>query len=146
MKKSTLVLAACSLVAGVIMTSCTSSATKVDNAQDKVIQANKDLNKANQEYLEDITSYRLETEKRIEANDESITEFKAKIAHDKKAIKAENKKKLAELEQKNQEMKRKLNDYKAEGKEKWIQFKSEFNHDMDELGHAFKDLTVKNIK
>ena len=27
---------------------------------------------------------------------------------------------------------------------KWEKFKVEYNHDMDELGKAFKDLTVKN--
>lgn len=32
------------------------------------------------------------------------------------------------------------------GKEKWGTFKTEFNHDMDELGKAFNNLTVNNIK
>ena len=35
---------------------------------------------------------------------------------------------------------------KAESKEDWEKFKVEFNHDMEELGNAFKDLTVKNTK
>ena len=43
-------------------------------------------------------------------------------------------------------MKKRLEEYKDEGQEKWTSFKSEFNHDMDELGKAFKDLTVKNVK
>ena len=43
-------------------------------------------------------------------------------------------------------MKRKMDDYKEEGKEKWETFKTEFTHDMDELGTAFKNLTVKNVK
>ena len=43
-------------------------------------------------------------------------------------------------------MKQKMADYKEEGKEKWETFKVEFNHDMEELGNAFKDLTVKNTK
>ena len=42
-------------------------------------------------------------------------------------------------------MKKKMDDYKAEGKEQWEAFKTEFSHDMDELGQAFKDLTVKNV-
>jgi len=37
-----------------------------------------------------------------------------------------------------------MRDYKGEGKEKWEAFKTEFNRDMDELGKAFKDLTVNN--
>lgn len=29
-----------------------------------------------------------------------------------------------------------MDDYKADGKEKWELFKAEFSHDMDELGKA----------
>ncbi len=43
-------------------------------------------------------------------------------------------------------MKKKMENYKEEGKDKWEIFKAEFSHDMDELGKAFKDLTVKNVK
>ena len=39
-----------------------------------------------------------------------------------------------------------MSDYKADGKENWEKFKAEFGHDMDELGNAFRDLTVKNVK
>ena len=39
-----------------------------------------------------------------------------------------------------------MDDYKETGKENWLIFKMEFNRDMDELGQAFKDLTVKNVK
>ena len=43
-------------------------------------------------------------------------------------------------------MKKKMDDYKAEGKDKWNEFKIEFNRDMEEIGKAFKDLTVKNVR
>jgi len=43
-------------------------------------------------------------------------------------------------------MKLKMDNYKLEGKENWEKFKMEFSHDMDELGKAFSDLTVKNVK
>jgi NAD-dependent DNA ligase len=52
--------------------------------------------------------------------------------------------KLAELEQKNMELKEKLADYKDDGNEDWNAFKVEFSHDMNALGKAFSDLTVKN--
>jgi len=50
------------------------------------------------------------------------------------------------LKNKNNKLKEKLADYKDDGQDAWIDFKNEFNHDMDELGKAFKDLTVENIK
>jgi chromosome segregation ATPase len=146
MKKSILALAACTLIAGAIFTSCDTPTQKVENAQQNVIEANNDLAKANQEYLADMESYRQETANRIAANEEAIREYNARIEHDKKAIKAEHKKRIAELEQKNRDMKKRLDDYREEGKDKWIIFKAEFSHDMDELGKAFKDITVKNVK
>jgi len=64
----------------------------------------------------------------------------------KKEAAADYKIKVDELEQKNSDLKKQMDDYKAEGKEKWEKFKTEFGHDMDELGNAFKDFTVKNVK
>jgi len=75
-----------------------------------------------------------------------IADFKSRIANEKKAVKDEYNKKIAELEQKNADTQKKLNEYKADSKEKWEMFKSEFNRDMDELGTALSNLTVKNNK
>jgi len=146
MKKSILTLAVCSFITVGILISCNNSAQKADKAQQNVIKANKDLDQANKEYLADIGNYRIETAKRIAANDQIIYEFRTKLEHEKKIAKADYNKKIAELEQKNRDMKRKMDDYKSDGKENWEKFKAEFNHDMDELGKAFKDLTVKNVK
>lgn len=146
MKKSTLVLTALAMVTASFLTSCDTPAQKVENAQTNVKDANKALDKANEDYLAEIQSYRKEEADKIAANDQSIAEFKTRIAGDKKEAKAEYTKKIAELEQKNSDMKKKLDEYKADGKDKWEKFKTEFNHDMDEMGKAFKDLTVKNVK
>jgi hypothetical protein len=90
--------------------------------------------------------YRKENNERILANDKSIAEFKAKIANEKKEAKVEYTERINELEKKNSDYKLKLEKYEETGKDKWIAFKSEFSRDMDELGAALKDLTVKNNK
>jgi len=146
MKKTILALATSVFITGAILTSCTSSSGKVEEAQNNVDQANKDLEQANKEYLADIENYRQETAGRIAANDQAIAEFNARMDHEKKAVRAEHKKKVAELEKKNRDMKKKLEDYREDGKENWQIFKAEFSHDMDELGKAFKDFAVKNNK
>jgi len=125
---------------------CESSSEKVDTAEQAVTDANNELEQANQEYLADIENYRTETSSKIEANNQSIADFNLRIAKEKKEVKEDYKKKIAELESKNSDMKKKMDEYKADGKEKWEAFKTEFSHDMDELGAAFKDLTVKNVK
>ena len=146
MKKSILSLAASALIAGAILTGCNTPAQKVENAENNVKEANKELDQANEEYLADIESYRKDTADKIAANNRSIAEFNARIEHEKNDAKADYKRKIAALEQKNSDMKKKMDDYKVEGKEKWEKFKMEFSHDMEEIGKAFKDLTVKNVK
>lgn len=146
MRKSILALAACTFLAGIILTSCNSSSKKVGEAQDAVIEARQDLDAARKEYLADIENFRKETASRIAANDRRIAELKANIAHEKSEARADYKKKIADLEQKNRDMKKALDEYKEEGKENWERFKAEFNHDMDELGQAFKDIGIRNTK
>jgi hypothetical protein len=127
--------------------SCTNSTSeKLEKAKDNSVEAQADLDKANADYLADVENYRKISSERIIANEKSIAEFNQRTSNDKAEAKLEYKKKIAELEQKNSDMKKKLDDYKADGKDKWQDFKTEFNHDMDELGKAFKDLTVKNTK
>ncbi len=146
MKKSILLFTASTLLTGAILTSCSTPAEKVENAETNVTEANEELDQANDEYLADITSYRTMTDDKIAANEKSIAEFEARIANEKKEAKADYQKKIDELNQKNTDMKKKMDDYTADGKENWENFKTEFSHDMDELGTAFKDLTVKNTK
>lgn len=143
MKTSILVIAASTFITVV---SCNSPVEKVKNAQEEVAIANANLDKANQEYIADILNYRKEVAQKIDANNASIVEFKARIEHEKKETRAEYNKKMEELEKKNSDAKKKMDEYNQEGKENWEKFKAEFSHDMDELGKAFKDLTVKNTK
>ena len=146
MKKSILNLAASAFITGSILTSCSTPAQKVENAQNNVTEANLDLNKANEEYLADIEKYRKETADKIAANNLSISDFNARIEREKNEVKADSKKKIAVLEQKNSDIKKRMEDYQADGKEKWELFKAEFSHDMNELGIALKDLGVENVK
>ena len=146
MKKSMLTLALSAFLVSTIITSCNTPAGKVENAEENVVAANEDLNAANEAYQKEIDSYRKEAAEKIEANNKSIAEFNARIALEKKDAQDDYKKQIATLEQKNSDMKKKMDDYKAEGKEKLEKFKTEFNRDLDELGKAFKDLTVNNVK
>ncbi|WP_394993798.1 hypothetical protein [Emticicia sp.] len=148
MKKTIVALAVFTFITATIVTSCNSSSPseKVEDAKTDVEEANKDLQKANDEYLTEVESYKRETAEKISANELSIKEFNERIATEKKQAQGAYKQKIAELEQKNTDLKRRLDDYKQDGKENWEKFKIEFNRDMDELGKAFKDLTVKNVK
>lgn len=143
MKNSILTIA---VITSTLLMSCGTKAEKVENAEVNVVEANQDLNKANEDYLIEVEEYKKETAAKIEANERSIADFKLRVEKEKKEAKADYKAKIAALEQKNSDMKKTMDDYKADGREKWESFKTEFNHDMEELGQAFSDLGKNNVK
>lgn len=148
------------LLAGIFANGCTSKSEKVTDAKENVKQAEAEAIKAdaevdaakqqlvdaNQDYIKEYEDYKIETNEKLLANQKSIKEFNARIEKDKTAAKAEYKAKIEALDRKNTDMKKKLDNFKANSKEDWQKFKDEFNHDMDELGNAFRDLTVNNKK
>jgi hypothetical protein len=127
-------------------TSCKSDKDKLDEATSQVVEAGDDLKEANDDYLLEVEKYKLETADKIIQNDKSIAEFNARVKTEKKETRDQYIKDIAVLEAKNSDLKMKMEVYQADSKENWDKFKIEFSHDMDELGKAFKDLTVKNVK
>ena len=95
---------------------------------------------------EEWTKFRDGYEAKIEANDKVVAEYKARMTTADGKLQEKFDKKIDDLERRNRVLKAKLNDYKSDGKSAWEQFKSEFSHDMDELGTALKDFTVDNKK
>ncbi len=137
MKKSILILASLMLITSSFLVSCNTSAEKVENAEQNVMEANQDLDNANIEYLAEVEEYRTQTADKIAANNKSIAEFKARIAVEKLDAQVAYNHKIIVLEQKNSDLKKKMDVFKAESKEQWENFKVEFSKDMDELGTAF---------
>ena len=146
MKKLLIGVSAFLFVAISLVTSCNSSENKVQEGKTDVMEAEVDLKEANEDYLTDIENYKKETADKIAENDKRIAEFKTQIALKRKEFKVEYQKEIDKLEKENNDMKNKMDGYQESGKENWEKFKMEFSHDMDEMGQAFKDLTVKNVK
>lgn len=146
MQKSILMYVLCLCLSTLSLVSCNNSSEKVKNAEEAVTKADSNLVNANQEYLTEIENYKKETAEKIATNDKSIVEFKARVAQEKKSARADYLAKVEALEKKNSDLKKRMDDYKADSKEKWDMFKTEFNHDMEEIGKSFNDLTVKNVK
>jgi hypothetical protein len=144
MKKSIVQFAVSACSVAFIAIGCSSSAEKVENAQEQVVEANNNLDTAIKNYQADMNAYRIETANRIAANELAIAKFNVKIANEKKEAKADYLKKIAALEKRNAEMKVKLQDYKDDGDSKWKTFKVEFSKEMDDLGESIKDLTTKD--
>jgi hypothetical protein len=41
-------------------------------------------------------------------------------------------------------MRKRLDEFRENGKENWISFRTKFNHDMEKMGNAFHDFWVRN--
>ncbi|MFO7673490.1 MAG: hypothetical protein R6V74_07275 [Lutibacter sp.] len=144
MKKLIFTITTSIMLTGAIFTSCNTAAEKVDKAEDKSIKADEDFNSAKEEYLADIENFKKETNAKIDANNQLIADFKVKIASSKKDAQVYYQEQIAILEQKNIAMKQKMDTYQETGKDNWETFKTEFNKDMNDLGEAFKNFTVKD--
>lgn len=123
-----------------ITTGCENSAQKLEKAEENVVDAEKELQLAEEEYLVDIENYKVFTSERIASNEKSIAEFNALILKEKKEVNAEYREKIRELETNNSEMKMKINDYRPEGKDNWQTFKNDFARDLDALSTKVSEL------
>ena len=119
----------------------------VEEAKQDVVDAKEDLADARkQANAEEWQSFKDDMNAVIEKNDARIAELKQDIKKTGKEANAEYNQKIDTLEEKNKKLKLKMEAYKNDADSDWQSFKSEFNHDMDELGNAFNNLTVNNKK
>ena len=145
MKKTVITFTAIVMM-GTIFTSCSSPSEKVETAEKNALEANQNLINEKQDFMKEMETYKKNTAEKIAENEKSIAEFKARIAKQKGATKAAYQKEMEALNNKNSDMKKKLADFKTDTKSNWEFFKTEFGHDMEELGTALKGFGVKSEK
>jgi hypothetical protein len=146
MKNYLLILAFSGLVLASVNQSCSSPESKVKDAGLEVIDAQKKLDESNQKYNQEIENYRKVTAENVAANYQMITDYNTRLILNKKKMDADTQIKIVELEKKNNQMKARMDNYKADGADKWESFKKEFDYDMEELRSSFKGLTNDNVK
>ena len=166
MKTKFLYLTMITVMAGTILTSC-GKTTKEDASAVK-----EDVTELNQDLLEGAKDTSVETNEAVHADwkkfeasakiaientNSQINALRDKIAKADKAEKVRLTAKADELEKKNAELKEKLvkrgkeitedvKEMNDSAKEEENKFEREFNHDMDEMGTAIKDLFKDNVK
>jgi hypothetical protein len=142
------------LVASTMFTSCMSSAQKKEAADENVQEAKQDLKDAQSEAnveaqkaanAEEWRIFKEESEARVRANELAITELKQKLKSSGKKLDEMHARNIDDLEQRNREMKIRIVSYEK-SQNGWETFKREFTHDINEIGDALKDVTVKNTK
>jgi hypothetical protein len=145
MKRSIYTLAFALLITGTTLVSCKQSTNeetvevKTDDEGNAVMVNNTTQNKEWEEF-------KMTTDSAINKNEVRIGELKVKMKETGNSIDSTYQRKIDQLERKNQDMKMKMDNYKMDASENWESFKREFNHDMNELGNALKDITIDNKK
>lgn len=153
MKKIFFALAVTTLFTGMTL-SCMPASREEVALEDKVQDAKENVQDAKDSLAvarkaanaKEWQTFKNNTDSIINENEIRIAELKLKIKKTGKSIDAKYKEKIDILEQKNKDLKAKTATYKNDRSADWQSFKREFNHDMDELGQAMKDLTVDNKK
>ena len=146
MKITTLMLAVMTMfIAGTIFTGCQTSTEKEQIAQDALDEAKADETAAAQKVAsaEEWQTFKAESETKINDNEIRIAELKEKMKKSGKTMDELYAQRIDTLEQKNKDLRTRMANYE-QNQSDWESFKREFNHDMDELGKAMKDLTVNN--
>ncbi len=123
---------------------CNSPETKVENAKQDLKEAKVELRQEKADSVNDYMAFKAESDARIEANEVAIAAYKSHLKISNKPLQKADQKIIDELEQRNIDMRKKIDLYQENGKDKWAAFKTEFNNDMDNLGQALKNITVKN--
>jgi len=140
------------LMGCLVFSGCQSPEQKADSAETKVEEAKKDLDEAkNDKTVADQNAvdaaewqkFRTDTETKIKANEIRIAELREKKKTSGLKLDVVYTERIDTLEQRNIGMRTWMNDYENSNTD-WALFKREFNHDMDELGKALKDLMVDN--
>jgi TolA-binding protein len=143
MKKSIFTLAAMSLLmTAAIFTSCNSAAQKEDNTttteQQEAINDEQVVATA-----EEWQEFKTDAEAKIKRNEIRIEELTVQMNKPGQVFDDLYKNRILELEQQNKKLQDRIDAYDKSHTD-WEKFKREFNHDMDELGDALKNITVNN--
>lgn len=125
-----------------------SSEQKLAEAKTDVTEAKQDARDANTQTAvqNDWQAFKTAAESKIAVNEKIIVEYKTRMTTSDGKLRAKYDKKIDALETKNAALKTKLENYKDDDKTSWDKFKTEFNHDMDELGTALKGFSVNDKK
>jgi F0F1-type ATP synthase membrane subunit b/b' len=141
MKHGILVFVVMGFIAGTLLKGCQKPAeSKVENAKENVGTAKDELKDAQAEYQAEWQKFKTESQQAIESNEKQIDGFKVKMEKAGSKARAKYDRNIATLERKNRDLKKKLEEYKDEGHEKWNTFKTDFNREMDEIAATMKDL------
>ena len=150
MKKLVLSLAVVAFLSGTISTSFgqvpdKQSVKARENLKEEkkdVVVAKQDLKVAQKDSVSEYQKLTKESEIKFKSNEKSIADLRAAITKNNSKEQATDQKKVSLLEDKNNSLRKELADYKVLGETQFTAFKSEYNHDQDQLAKELKDFKI----
>jgi len=85
------------------------------------------------------TLFKLETNKKIHANERLIKELKNSTSENAKTLK-----RVSALEKNNYDLNKQMDEYNEKMKVSFENFKTEMNHDVDEIGIELNNIAINN--
>jgi len=135
------------IVAGMGFSGCQKNQDqKTDNAVDtqKNVQATTTTNN----YITEYPVYKTNSEKIIAANRDTMIAFKTRLRNVNAKIRMSLDSAEQALERANADLEARIEAFKADGQDAWMQFKAQFDHSMDSVRSSLQDLNnrVSRIK
>lgn len=126
--------------AGAIFTSCESPAKKVEDAQENLVVAQNNLEKAKMDSISAHERAKADYLVRLQDNEKQMADYKLKIAKESKTDRERDEQRLNQLQVRNEQMKTTVNNYEAVTLDGWEIFKAEFNRQREEFNKGMTEL------
>jgi hypothetical protein len=127
----------------VVLFSCSDVPENITNEKSKSID---NMTEAEKNQANEIADYKKKNLDKIAANDKIIADLKERVNMSKQEARDNYNNRIEVLDKRNAELKAKLQTVEAQTVESWNAFQLEFNHDMQELGHAFENFSKNNVE
>lgn len=129
------------------LSNCEILENELNQAKDKLKRAKKEVKDAKYK----LNMALAETINKIESKKKEIKETQSNLINDSEThsvlniekIKLKYDEAIVGLELKKNKIKKEIEEYKIEGAENWDSFKHKLNHELEELGTAFKGFVTK---
>lgn len=146
MKYSIRSLTIITLIAASALTGCENKSRDMDRANAALVEAEKDLNDAQNDVQAELQRFRADMSERTEEFDNKIRVIKRKIRNESDdEIKDDLEEKLDELENSYDEMKQDIRDFNSSERSDWDRFKEDFTDKMDNIGDSIDDFFSEDL-
>jgi hypothetical protein len=137
-------------IIGLFMTSCNNSPTAkeedVQEATQDLIDAEADLEQAENDSISDFNTFKESIQIKLAENQNVIDDLKLKITSKGKVERDIDEVEINKLEKRNTDLRLKIENYEQGPAQKWELFKVDFNNELDNLGQSISDMADRNKK